>query len=323
MSGPILVTGADRSGTTLLYQLLASHPNVSMVRRTNMFRWFHDRFGDLAEPGNLDRCLEVMLAYDRLAAALHPDEARIREEFARRRPSYGALFSVIHEQQAERRQRPRWGDKSLHTEHHAEAVFAEWPDASIIQLVRDPRDRHASVVRRYSGRGKGIGSVTGRWILSVRAGERNVDRYPDRYMLLRYEDLVHDTRAVLDRVCEMIGEPYDPMMMRMDGAIDAQDSEGNSSFETFAPGTISPRSIGRFRSVLSPQEIRFIEMATSPWMKRLGYEQDRPAVPDLSFRASYLPVNLARLGGWMVAATLDRARGNEVPERRLNRAVVS
>ena len=33
--GPVFIAGADRSGTTLLFALLASHPNISMSRRTN------------------------------------------------------------------------------------------------------------------------------------------------------------------------------------------------------------------------------------------------------------------------------------------------
>ena len=45
---PIFIAGPDRSGTTLLYALLASHPNISMVRRTNFWRWFYGRYGDLS-----------------------------------------------------------------------------------------------------------------------------------------------------------------------------------------------------------------------------------------------------------------------------------
>ena len=48
--GPVFIAGADRSGTTLLFALLASHPNISMVRRTNMWRYFHQRYGDLGDP---------------------------------------------------------------------------------------------------------------------------------------------------------------------------------------------------------------------------------------------------------------------------------
>ena len=124
---PIFVTGPDRSGTSLMFALLASHPNISMVRRTNMWRWFYGQFGDLSEQGNFERCLEAMMNYTRLEH-LQPDQERIRREFlAGSERSYGRLFALFHEHNAERVGKPRWGDKSLHTELYADHVFAEFP----------------------------------------------------------------------------------------------------------------------------------------------------------------------------------------------------
>ena len=51
---PIFLAGPDRSGTSLIYALLASHPNISMVRRTNMWRYFYNRYGDLHNPQNFE-----------------------------------------------------------------------------------------------------------------------------------------------------------------------------------------------------------------------------------------------------------------------------
>ena len=314
MSGPVIVTGPDRSGTTLLYQLLASHPRLSMVRRTNMFRWFYGRFGDLGNPANLEACLDTMLRYERLGA-LRPDRSTIESEFAQGEPTYGTLFAIMHRQEAERRGKARWGDKSLHHEHHAADIFHEWPAASMIHLIRDPRDRHASVTKRYAERKKGIGSVTGRWLASTRAGEMNTTRYPDRYLLVRYEDLVHDTTSVLERVCGVIGEPFDPAMLRMDGAFDA-DAEGNSSFEEVPVGTISTRSIGRFRDILSPSEIRFIEDVARGPLETHGYQPVRPGV-GLGYQLRYLPESYLRMRLWMIRDAGQRRRGAEVPMARL------
>jgi hypothetical protein len=287
-----------------------------------MFRWFHDRFGDLAEPSNLDRCLNVMLRYQRLSC-LRPDRAQIEAAFAVGPPTYGHLFDVMHSQEAARRGKPRWGDKSLHHEHHAEAIFTEWPDASIIHLIRDPRDRHASVTSRYPDRRKHIASVTGRWVQSMRTGSRNLRRYPDRYMMLRYEDLVHETVPSLQRVCELIGEPYDPGMLAMNGAMD-RDTEGNSSFETVAPGTISTRSIGRFRNLLAAEDVRFIETFAGRIMRANSYQLDTPAVASpASYLLGSLPVDGVRMAAWMLGASMTRRRGEQIPAARLATEPVS
>jgi hypothetical protein len=316
-SGPILVTGADRSGTTLLYALLASHPAISMVRRTNMWRWFDRAYGDLADPRNLDRCLGDMLRYERLLV-LRPDVGRIRSEFSHGEPSYGRLFSIFHEHHASRRGRPRWGDKSLHTEYAADRVFAELPDARMIHLVRDPRDRHASVIRRYDGRTKGIGAVTGRWLLSERQGRRNAQRYPDRYLLLRYETLATSPEHTMRAVCDFIDEPFLPEMLGMGDVPDRDDFSGNSSFESFAPGVISTRSIGRYRSVLDEREIALIQRCTARAMRRHGYEPEPVQLTRSQARSFYgmdLPLAWSRLLGWMAAERIGSR--STVPEHRL------
>ena len=38
-----------------------------MVRRTNVWRFFYRRYGDLAVDANLDRCLHDLVTYRRIA----------------------------------------------------------------------------------------------------------------------------------------------------------------------------------------------------------------------------------------------------------------
>lgn len=317
--GPVFIAGPDRSGTTLLYALLASHPNVSMVRRTNMWRYFHGRYGDLADPANLDRCLHDMVAYRRMRH-LHPDAERIRRDFAAGPPTYGRLFALFHEHHAERAGRSRWGDKSLHTEHYASRVFAEFPDARIIHIVRDPRDRYASVRKRWGRDAARVGAATGRWLLSTRAGIRNARRYPDRYLIVRYEDLATHPEATMRRVCAFIGEPFDPAIMAMNGAPEHRDTGGNSSFGDIEPGAISTRAIGRFREVLRPAETTFIDLAARRSMRTVGYA---PGPLARAVQADPLPtirdiaVQFVRMIAWMALAEVSRRRGVRVPAGKM------
>lgn len=314
--GPVLVTGPDRSGTSLMFALLASHPNLSMVRRTNLWRWFYGRFGDLKHRENFERCLEAMMRYRRLSA-LQPDPDRIRREFWEGEPTYGRLFDLVHRHHAERVGKPRWGDKSLHTEHHAREVFEEFPQARMIHMIRDPRDRHASVTRRYEAREKGIGAVTGRWLTSTAQGQRNVRRYPGRYLAVRYETLATHPEDTLRRVCAFIGEEYDPVMLTMSGA--PEHGEGNSSFEELKPRTISTRSIGRYRTVLTTRDVAFIQFMARRPMAAFEYPfDDRPlTMGDRSaFYLMDLPAGTARLAGWLVTDRWSQWRGRNVPAAR-------
>ncbi len=303
---PVVVTGPDRSGTSLMFALLATHPNIAMVRRTNTWRWFNNRFGDLSRSENFERCLTTILRYKRMEH-LQPDPERIRAEFRNGEPTYGRLFRLIHEHHAERAGKSRWGDKSLHTEHHANRVFANFPGAKMIHMIRDPRDRYASILKRYKNQTRGVASTTGRWVASTKRAERNLRQYTDNYMVVRYESLAERPEDTLRQVCSFIGEEYTPAMLSMQGVPEYGHDGGNSSFERFEPGIISTRSIGRYRSVLSPHQIQFIQTCSGRGMAVFGYERD--PVPTkiadrFAFYLTQLPVDLVRMRGWMAVEKL-------------------
>lgn len=317
-SSPIFIGGPDRSGTTLLYALLASHPNISMARRSNMWRFFYNQYGDLAAPENFERCLHDMTHYHKMRH-LGADPERIRREFQAGAPTYGRLFALLHEHHAERAGKPRWGDKSLHIEHYADGIFAEFPDARVIQMVRDPRDRYASVRKRFGKDTPRLGAATARWLRAIRQGRRNLRRYPDRYRIVRYESLARAPEETLRAVCDFLGEPYDPIMLTMRGATEYRESGGNSSFESIAPGVISTRSIGRFSAVLSPSEVAFIQLVCGPEMTACAYEmvdvQLSPA-ERLRFAVTTLPAQSVRLIGWWAVAAVEMKRGETPPPSR-------
>lgn len=322
-SVPLFIAGPDRSGTTLMYALLASHPDVSMVRRTNMWRYFHDRYGDLAQPANLERCLDAMVGYRRMRH-LQPDPDRIRREFRQGAATYGRLFALFHQHNAERLGATRWGDKSLHTEHYADRVFAEFPDARIIHMVRDPRDRYASVRTRHGQELSRVGAATGRWLASTRAARRNQARYPDRYVLVRYEDLARSPGQTMRQICADVGLAYSPSLLSLSGAPDHRDRGGNSSFGDLEPGTISTRAIGRFRDALPPPDVAFIQFVTRRQMAVLGYDRvdvELTGTGSLRFWLARLPVDLARMMAWMVLAWARRRRGVRVPPAKQGRAM--
>jgi hypothetical protein len=313
------VVGPDRSGTSLMFALLASHPNLSMVRRSNMWRYFHGRYGDLSQPDNFERCLTTMLRYNRLRH-LQPDPERIRREFWQGEPTYGRLFALFHQHHAERRGKPRWGDKSLHTEHYADRVFAEYPNARIIHVARDPRDRYASVRKRYGQTLSRVGAATGRWLLSMRRAMRNQQRYPDRYLIVRYEALTQQPEATLRQVCAFLDEEYTPVMLTMAGAPEHRDSGQNSSFGQIEPGVITTRPIGRFRTVLSSSDIAFIQLWAGREMEALGYPREPVRFSPgerLAFYLVDLPFNLTRMWGWLTLSAIRMIKGVPIPSRRL------
>lgn len=317
--GPIYVGGAERSGTSLLYALLTSHPNIAMMRRTNLWTYFYGQYGDLARPENFERCLAAMMRYKRLVV-LRPDPERIRREFLAGPPTYARLFALIGQHHAERAGKPRWGDKSLNTERYADAIFAAYPEARIIHVLRDPRDRFASALKRWQRIRGGVGSGTGVWLNSARLARRNAARYPDRYRVVRYETLVAEPEGTVKELCAFIGEDYVPQMLSMTGAASFGDDGGNSSFEPHPAGRISTKSVGRFGRVLSPAMIAFIQDVAGAEMERAGYERV-PVMLEPVARLRYYgfdrPLNLTRMWVWQAREAYADRRGRALPSYRI------
>jgi hypothetical protein len=208
----------------------------------------------------------------------------------------------------------------LHIEHHSDRIFAEFPDAKVIQMIRDPRDRYASVRKRFGKDTPRLGASTARWLRAIRHGQRNLKRYPDHYRIVRYESLASNPEAALREICSFIGEDYAPEMLTMKGANEYRESGGNSSFDKIEPGVISTRAIGRFQTVLTSAEIAFIQMTCGPEMAAYNYQKTPIAFTPrerLNFVVKTLPIQLARLAGWWARTALQSKRGTRPPAKRL------
>lgn len=317
--GPIFVAGLERSGTSLLYALLASHPRIAMTRRTNLWTHFYGQFGDLARPANFERCLATMLRYRRIRVLeLDPDE--LRRAFWRGPPTYARLFGLVGEQYAARLGKPRWGDKSLNIERYAELILEAYPGARILHMIRDPRDRFASSLTRWSTRRGGVGAGTAEWLRSADLATRMQHTRPDAYRVVRYEALVQAPERTTRQICAFVGERFAPSMLSLEGAPRFREKGSNSSYGRRPPGVISSSSIGRYREVLSPRQVAAIQILAGTAMQAFGYAL-APVLLDPRQRAALalydLPLETARLLAWRGREHVLDRRGRPVPPYRL------
>ena len=309
-AGPIFIGGASRSGKTLMRWILSSHPRIVVSRRTEMWPRFDGRFGDLARPENLDRCLTSMLDRKQIAA-LAPDLDRLRRDFRRGAPTYARMFALIHEQYAERCGKPRWGDQTGYIERYADQLMAAYPGARVIQMIRDPRDRYEALLGRGRQRPGAVGRATGEWLGSVDSADRNGLRHPDTCTIVRYESLVGAPEETMRRVCAFVGEAFEPAMLPMQDAR-RYDAERATSGDGIP---ISAAHVGRFRGRLSRRDLAFIQTVAGRQMATLDYRPD-PIHPSTGERIRWATVgwapSLARLGRRGALDALHRSPGESL-----------
>jgi Sulfotransferase family len=287
-TGPVFIGGLSGSGKTQLRMVLGVHPDVSLTRRTRMWDRFYGRFGDLRDPANLDRCLSAMLG-DPGVQQLAPDERRVRGELADGPCTYARLFGLLHQHHAERLGKRRWGDQLGFVERFADPIFATFPSARMVHMVRDPRQRPSA-----GGRGLGcsakVGSETAMWLRSAELAERNRRLYRDGYLVVRYETFSAHPAETADAICSFVGERFLPPMA--DVARDLRFGGGTGA----AGAGIAP-------AARPAADTAFLDRYAGRELARFGYPRAGTALSGrdrLVFRLAMCPLNRLSMVAWRV-----------------------
>jgi len=304
---PIFIGGPDRCGKTTLQAFLSSHPNIAIpVVGSNMWSYFYGQFGDLGRRDNFERCLAALLHYKHVIY-LKPDAERIRREFWQGETTYARLFALFQEQYAERMGKPRWGDQTGLVERYADPIFAAYPGARMVHMIRDPRDRYEASLEMWPNGKARVGGATARWLYSARLAHRNLERYPDRYKVVRYETLVSQPEKTLREICAFLGEAYTPQMLSMEASPGHRDKLRQGGQDQPGAALLSTRYIGRYREKISRQDIAFMQTYAGRMMAAYGYELDQIEFTPGELKRYNLvdrPLNLARMLAWLAIESL-------------------
>jgi hypothetical protein len=164
----------------------------------------------------------------------------------------------------------RWVEKTPRTETHAEIFDELFPEATLIQIMRDPRAVFASrknLVVTQKGRYTEAHRLTRLWNRCAREIPR-LRRDPSRFLVVRYEDLVKNPRDVLERICEFGGFNFHESMLKPTRA--GNGWQGNSAFYKEFNG-ISAAPAEKWKSSLTEDEIWWIELHCRKGMELADY----------------------------------------------------
>jgi len=298
---PFFIVGSGRSGTTLLQALIDAHPNIAIPPESH---WY-DRieplipaYGDLRVSSNRRRFIADLLsdAYIkqwRLDAT--PDDIEQRLTRADRIAIAEAFFSLY----AEKHGATRWGDKTPDHIRHLEAIHADYPDAKLIHLVRDGRDRAEARRRMIWGPSTAYG-IAREWRSEVMRWKAFCDRHGTaNTLLIRYEELVRDPRETVARIFAFLDEPnVDTVSRYTSTPLTRELSAKQSRWHSSLARSISTKKIGIYRRALSRRDVEIFEAVARDAMLEYGYSPDfsAPRAPTLLERGKAFCVD--RLLRW-------------------------
>ena len=191
---PIFVVGLPRSGSTLIEQMLASHPLVEGTM-------------ELPEMANLARELSAALPYPQCLSGLAPDElAGLGARYLERSRSY------------RRTDRPFFIDKMPNNWLHAGLIHMILPNARIIDARRHPMATCFSAFKQHFARGQHYTydlSELGRFYRDYVRLMAHLDRVlPGQVHRVQYERMVDDTDVELRHLLAYCGLDFDPACLR-------------------------------------------------------------------------------------------------------------
>jgi hypothetical protein len=284
-SGPVFLAGLSDSGKTPLGRILTDRTGIVITRHTQLWRRFAGRFGDLRDAGNLERCLATVLS-DPAVVRLELDADRFRASLRHVELNSTAIFSRLHAQHAEQLGKYRWGEQCGMLETYAGQLLRDLPDARVIHLIRDPIASYQVASGRVGGGPGRLGRFTARWVASMELARSHVERFPDRYLVVRYESLASCTDTTLRTICGFLGEP----VAVADSVVDGGTRSARDGGLVDGSGKYAPDA-GRIASGPAG-ETRFLAAHAAGELRLHGYERPEAAIrrPSPSYLARW-PAN--------------------------------
>jgi hypothetical protein len=272
--------GCGRSGTTLFRAIFDSHPNLAIPGESHFIvhlapnrRRYETETGFDVEAFLADllphpRFRLWGLAEQEVRTALREDPPSTLADAIR------AVFALYAVGQG----KGRYGDKTPGYVSHLPRLAGLFPEARFVHILRDGRDvalsyldvsfgpetveRAALHWNRFVERGRQAGALLG----------------PDRYVEVRYEDLLADPEATVRTLCRFIDLEFRPEMFRYPQRA-AEVASGSAFPEAHGRLALPPtKGLRDWQSQMSTADVVAFELLAGDLLSDLGYERSTARV---------------------------------------------
>lgn len=288
----VFVTGASRSGTTMLARMLGAH---SAILTFNELHYF----GSLWDPRDRQRELSGRdlseLAALLLARHNHglwgapPTDVerswgrRLVREMPNDQCTPAGLFDAFSRRLADDAGKTFACEQTPRNIFYARELLELYPNARIVHIVRDPRAVLASQKNRWRLRRLGAHHLPISEMLRNRVNyhpltmgklwlrateEANQLRDHPRFTIVRFEDMATDSQEGARHLCAFLGLEFERNMLEIP-------RWGSSNVEhTNDSQGVSAEVVNQWRNTLSRGEALVCEKIASPMMQRFGYSPE-------------------------------------------------
>jgi hypothetical protein len=269
----------------MLQLMLHAHPRIALPPESRFLLPAYSRrheLGDLRDPLGRRDLARWIVATPQFAD-LGLTEQQVIDAVVGAPPTLGSALGTVFRLYAERFGKPRWGDKRPAYLRHLPQLLRLFPDAQIINIMRDGRDCVASL-KEASWCSAGFAEMIDTWARAADASRRAARRYgPGTYHLVRYEDLVADPETHLRTICRFLAEDYDPAMTDP-SELAAVAVPAYKTWHTRTHQNVTTERVRSWQQRLTPAEIERCEAVLGPRLARFGYRPRTAVAPTAADR---------------------------------------
>ena len=251
---PIFVIGSPRSGTTLVRLMLDAHPSISCGEETHFLRDLESVVG---------RNWELVATYG-LSREWWIEHLR-------------GLYDTFQAAVLARNGKFRWAEKDPTYTLHLPFIEELFPNALYVHLLRDGHDVVASFRDRWGYKSAARAART-EWARYVTAARALGARLPaERFLELRYEQLVTEPEVQGQRLFDFLGEPWEPRVLEFD----AREHAATDRYQWFSAqqreaggedSTIYTSRVGTGGASLDPVLRTILRRRNGRLLRELGYD---------------------------------------------------
>jgi len=292
----IFIVGNSRSGTTMLGRILGKHSQIHTYGELHFFeqmvqdkgltvQWDKNKLIDL-----LERLLTS--ARDGLFASVkHGKYCEDAEKIFKLSDQVSpiSVYRTFLQEEAKRHGASIPCEQTPRYLYSAEVILSLFPEARMINLVRDPRDVLLSQKNKWRRRFMGAKNIplseafrswinyhpytiSRLWVSSVRTSQKLETN--ERFMSLLFEDLLVNPEEIIKKICDFSGLDYEKNMLNVPqvGSSTGKDKPNQLG--------IDQSRISAWKGAgLSRVEIAICQSIAEKEMKCLGYMQEEIRVP--------------------------------------------
>jgi len=274
---PFFIVGAGRSGTTLLRRILVASRQVHIPPETYVLSQVIEHYCRNAYLDWSTLVQQCMALFE-----LHPEFATFHISVRPLLPgllalpekerSLARILDMFYRYHAEQTgvNCERWGDKTPINTFALNDIYAVFPKARFIHLLRDGVD----VVHSYVSTGliPNIEHAAERWRDAVKLAHDFSVKHAGACIELRYEALSCDSNIEMDRVCAFLNIHYDESMIDQLEHTSVMGDMSTYEHYQHANEAVSSRYVGKGRETLSGEQQQRINKVIGDTLKAMGYE---------------------------------------------------